>query len=199
VQVNVRAGLTFPAALRSLLRQDPNVILIGELRDAETAGVASAAALSGQLILTTLHSGSAPGAVDRLLELGLSRRSVAAGLSAALGQRLVRTLCDDCKVQDRAGNASARWLHVPESTMVYRAAGCERCANIGYRGRTGVFELLKISPEVRAAIGEGAPAARLAELVGSTGYESLASAGRRLVLEGRTSTDEVYRAMSDGL
>jgi type IV pilus assembly protein PilB len=199
VQVNVRAGLTFPTALRSLLRQDPNAILIGELRDADTAGVASAAALSGQLVFTTLHSGSAPGAVDRLLELGLSSRSIAAGLSAALGQRLVRTLCDDCKAQGRGGTLAARWLGVPDSALLHEAVGCERCAGTGFRGRTGVFELFKVTPSVRAAIAGGAPAAVLAELAGDSGYETMTVAARRLVLEGRTSAGEVYRAMSDGL
>jgi type II secretory ATPase GspE/PulE/Tfp pilus assembly ATPase PilB-like protein len=199
VQVNVRAGLTFPAALRSLLRQDPNAILIGELRDAETAAVAGAAALSGQLVLTTLHSSSAPGAVDRLLELGLSRRSVAAGLSAALGQRLVRTLCGDCKVRARAGSAAARRIGIPDSTPVHEAGGCERCGGSGYRGRTGIFELLRVSPDLRGAIGEGAAAARLSELAEFGGYEPMLACGRRLVFEGYTSADEVERVTSDGL
>jgi type II secretory ATPase GspE/PulE/Tfp pilus assembly ATPase PilB-like protein len=199
VQVNVRAGLTFPAALRSLLRQDPNAILIGELRDAETAAVASAAALSGQLILTTLHSASAPGAVDRLLELELTRRSVAAGLSAILGQRLVRTLCDDCKVQARGDTPAARRLGISGDHLLHDPSGCERCAGSGYRGRTGVFELLKVSPSVRAAIAEGAPAAYLAGRAEDAGYEPMSACGRRLVLEGRTSAAEVQRALSDGL
>jgi type II secretory ATPase GspE/PulE/Tfp pilus assembly ATPase PilB-like protein len=199
VQVNVRAGLTFPAALRSLLRQDPNAILIGELRDAETAGVAGAAALSGQLIFTTLHSGSAPGAVDRLLELGLSRRTIAAGLSGSLGQRLVRTLCDDCKVQASAGTPATRRFGIADGSLVHEAAGCERCARSGFRGRTGVFELFRVSPAVRAAIGEGQPASRLVELAADAGYEPLARSACRLVLSGRTSAAEAYRILSDGL
>jgi type IV pilus assembly protein PilB len=199
VQVNVRAGLTFPAALRSLLRQDPNAILIGELRDAETAGVAGAAALSGQLIFTTLHSGSAPGTVDRLLELGLSRRSIAAGLSGALGQRLVRTLCDDCKTQAPARTALTRSLGIEDGRLVHEAAGCERCARSGFRGRTGVFELFRVSPTVRAAIGEGQPASRLAELARDAGYEPMVRAARGLVLSGRTSAAEANRVLSDGL
>jgi len=199
VQVNVRAGLTFPAALRSLLRQDPNAILIGELRDAETAAVASAAALSGQLVFTTLHSASAPGAVDRLLELGLTRRSIAAGLSAVLGQRLVRTLCDYCKVQSRAGTHATGWLAIHDDSLVHEAAGCDRCAGTGYRGRTGVFEILRITHEVRALIAQAAPVKQLAELARAGGYEAMAISGRCLVLEGRTSAAEVHRAMSDGL
>jgi type IV pilus assembly protein PilB len=199
VQVNVRAGLTFAAALRSLLRQDPNAILIGELRDLETAGVAGAAALSGQLILTTLHSGSATGAVDRLLELGLSRRSIAAGLSGSLGQRLVRTLCDDCKVQAFAGTLQTRHLGIEDGRLVHEARGCERCARSGFRGRTGVFELFRVSPTVRAAIGEGLPASRLAAFATEAGYEPMAHSARRLVLSGRTSAAEAYRVLSDGL
>ncbi len=199
VQVNVRAGLTFPAALRSLLRQDPNAILIGELRDAETAAVAGAAALSGQLIITTLHSGSAPGAVDRLLELGLSRRSIAAGLSGSLGQRLVRALCDDCKVQSPAGGAETRYLGIADGSLVHEAGGCERCVRSGFRGRTGVFELLRVSAAVRTAIGDGQPAARLAELAAAAGYEPMVQSARRLVLSGRTSASEAYRVLSDGM
>jgi type IV pilus assembly protein PilB len=198
VQINVRAGLTFPAALRSLLRQDPNAILIGELRDAETALVAGAAALSGQLIFTTLHSGSAPGAVDRLLELGLSPRSVAAGLSGCLGQRLVRTLCDDCKVQSLAGTPQSRYLGIEDGRLVHEAAGCERCARTGFRGRTGVFELFRVTPAVRAAIGQGEAFARLASLAAQDGYEPIVFAARTLVLAGRTSTAEAYRVLGDG-
>jgi type II secretory ATPase GspE/PulE/Tfp pilus assembly ATPase PilB-like protein len=199
MQVNVRAGMTFPAALRSLLRQDPNAVLIGELRDAETAAVASAAALSGQLILTTLHSANAPGAVDRLLELELPPRSIAAGLSVVLGQRLVRVLCHDCKVQTGAGGPASRWLAIPEGSLVHDAAGCDRCGGTGFRGRTGVFEMFKVTPDVRAAIAEGAPAARLIELAARAGYEPMAAAARRLVVEGRTTASEAYRALGDGV
>jgi type II secretory ATPase GspE/PulE/Tfp pilus assembly ATPase PilB-like protein len=197
IQVNVRAGLTFPAALRALLRQDPNAVLIGELRDAETASVASAAALSGQLLFATVHSASALACVDRLLELGLSRRSVAAGLSAALGQRLVRVLCDDCKRQARGG-AAARRLGIPDESLIHEPAGCERCGGTGFRGRTGLFELVRITPGVRGAVADGAPAPRLAELAAASGYEPMAAQGRRLVVDGRTSAGEVQRALSDG-
>jgi general secretion pathway protein E len=198
VQVNVRAGLTFAAALRALLRQDPNAILIGELRDAETAAVAGAAALSGQLILTTLHSAGATGAVDRLLELGLARRSIAAGLSAALGQRLVRTLCDDCKVQARAGTPDARRLGIPDASLVHEAAGCDRCAGSGFRGRTGLFEFLRLAPDVRAAIAGGATATQLAAIAAPAGFEPMMASARRLVLDGRTSAGEACRVTSDG-
>jgi type II secretory ATPase GspE/PulE/Tfp pilus assembly ATPase PilB-like protein len=199
VQVNVRAGLTFPAALRALLRQDPNAVLIGELRDAETAAVASAAALSGQLIFTTLHSAGADGAVDRLLELGLSRRSIAAGLSGSLGQRLVRMLCDYCKVQGTAGTIATRRLGIADGSLIHEALGCDRCARSGFRGRTGIFELFRVSAAVRAAIGEGHPASRLAELAADAGYERMAQSARRLVLSGRTSATEADRVLSDGL
>jgi type II secretory ATPase GspE/PulE/Tfp pilus assembly ATPase PilB-like protein len=150
-------------------------------------------------VLTTLHSGSAPGSIDRLLELGLSRRSIAAGLSAALGQRLVRTLCGDCKRQACTAAAAARRIGISDSTPVHEAVGCERCSGTGYRGRTGIFELLRVTPELRAAIGEGAPASRLSELAANAGYSPMLAGGRRLVLDGYTSACEVDRVTSDGL
>lgn len=130
VQVNVRAGMTFAAALRAFLRQDPDVVMIGEMRDAETASVAISAALSGQMVFTTLHSSSASRAVERLLELGSTARSIAAAISAIVSQRLVRRLCAICKRRSVSGS--------------YESSGCDACAQTGYRGRIAIFEMATV-------------------------------------------------------
>ncbi|MBV8152768.1 MAG: type II/IV secretion system protein, partial [Candidatus Eremiobacteraeota bacterium] len=134
VQVNARSGLSFAGVLRAILRQDPNVIMIGEMRDAETAAVGLGAALSGQLVLTTLHSNDAPRTIDRLVELGLTRQAIAAALSLIVSQRLVRRLCPRCR----------------------KASGCAACDGGGYVGRTGIFELLEIGDSIRDGIAAGA-------------------------------------------
>jgi type II secretory ATPase GspE/PulE/Tfp pilus assembly ATPase PilB-like protein len=174
VQVNARAGLTFAGALRSLLRQDPDAILIGETRDAETAGVAASAALSGQLVLTTLHTSDAMSAPDRLIELGVSPRTLAASVTAIVSQRLVRQLCAYCK------NGA-------------RPVGCERCDGSGYWGRSAVFEMAVMSPDLRKAIETMAPIGERLEAACRTGYVPLAAGAARLVKSGESSTEELRR------
>jgi type II secretory ATPase GspE/PulE/Tfp pilus assembly ATPase PilB-like protein len=172
VQVNPRAGMSFASALRAFLRQDPNAIMVGELRDTETANVAMSAALSGQLVLTSMHSSSAPLAVERLIELGVARHAIAAGLSAIISQRLVRRSCDACA-----------------------ANGCERCAGEGYVGRTGIFELVPVTADIREAIAAGAPSVHLAELASRCGYEPMSVDAWRHVTAGRTTVDELRRLL----
>lgn len=182
VQVNVRAGLDFPSVLRAFLRQDPNVIVVGEMRDAATAGVAVSAALCGQLVLTTLHSGDAPAAVDRLVELGISRRAVAGCVSGILSQRLLRQRCAQCKGDaEEARSAAAR--------------GCERCLGTGYWGRSGVFELLLFDDAVREAIAAGVPLWRIRELARGSGYRPMNVAANRLLERGETTREEVERVL----
>ena len=159
VQVNAKAGITFSTALRAFLRQDPDVVMIGEMRDAQTASVAAAAALSGHLVLTTLHAPDAPRAVDRLSDLGLPRGVLAACLSGVLSQRLVRRLCERCRRPVRAGAADARRFGLAEGTPAFESAGCDACAGTGYRGRLGIFEFLPVTPAVRRTIAAGAAAA----------------------------------------
>ncbi|HUA09695.1 MAG TPA: GspE/PulE family protein [Candidatus Acidoferrales bacterium] len=173
VQVNARAGLTFASALRAFLRQDPNVIMLGEMRDTESASVAMSAALSGQLVMTTLHASDAPRAIERLAELGLGRQTLAAGLSAVISQRLVRRLCRDCR----------------------RAAGCEHCGGTGYRGRTAIFEFLPMTDAIRSMIAQGSPPLSLAEIAMRSGYEPMMSAGASLVAGGETSRGELERVL----
>lgn len=173
VNVNVRAGLAFAGVLRSFLRQDPNVIMIGEMRDAETASVAVSAALSGQLVLTTLHSNDAPGAIERLIELGLERRAIAAAVFGIASQRLVRRLCDRC-----------------------RSAGCQACGGIGYCGRIGIFELLEFDDAVREAISAGASIVTIRDLGKRVGYEPLLADGLAKIAHGQTTPAEVQRVLA---
>ncbi|HTX59586.1 MAG TPA: GspE/PulE family protein [Verrucomicrobiae bacterium] len=186
VSLNLRAGLTFASAMRGFLRQDPNVIMIGELRDAEAAAIAGTAALCGSLIVTTLHSASAVGAIERLLELEMPARRIAAGLSAVVAQRLMRRLCNDCKVQavDPGGSNHA---------AIFEPRGCERCGGCGYRGRCAAFDVLVIDDELRSAIGAGQTTAQLNAIRGAK--TAIRSAAQRLVERGETSVEEFSRVI----
>ncbi len=170
VPVNERAGVTFASALRALLRQDPDVLLVGEIRDGETAEIATQAALTGHLVLSTLHTNDAAGAITRLIDLGVPPFLVSATLEAVLAQRLVRTICGAC-----AGN------------------GCDACRGSGYLGRTGVYELLVVTEAMREAITSGAGAQRIRELAAAGGMRDLSHDAARLVREGRTTPEEALR------
>lgn len=198
VQVNPKAGVTFPSALRAFMRQDPNVLMVGEMRDAETAAVGIAAALTGQLVLTTLHSNDAPRTIERLVELGVDRHAIASALSLVLGQRLVRTLCEHCR----------KAAPVPEAIAVrcgglrprtFAAVGCEVCAGTGFVGRIGVFEILVVGDALRDAIATGASSVQIAALGRECGYRPMYEDGIRRVAEGRTTLEELRRVVaSDG-
>jgi type IV pilus assembly protein PilB len=195
VQVNARAGLTFASAVRSFLRQDPNVIMVGEMRDAETANVAVSAALSGQLVITTLHSNDAVRAIDRLLELGVKRHSIASGVSGIVAQRLVRLLCRHCRVRASATPHEAEDFGIDTGQAVYGPLGCERCDGSGYRGRTGLFEFLFIDDAIRDAIAAGETSVGIADLAVASGYEPMGLAGLQKVLSGDTSLSELRRVL----
>lgn len=195
VQVNPRAGVTFASALRAFLRQDPNVIMVGEMRDRETASVAASASLSGQLVMTTLHSSDAPRALDRLMELGIERHTIAAGLSAIVAQRLVRTLCDRCKVAYAAGSLAAAEFNIPIGAQAYRAAGCGACDGRGYIRRTALFEALFIDDAMRSLIAEGGSSVALRTMAAASGYEPMSAQGVHLALSGETSFEELRRVL----
>ncbi len=195
VQVNVKAGLSFASALRSFLRADPNVIMVGEMRDAETAGVAISAALSGQLVMTTLHASNAVQAVERLSELGMRRQAIAAGLSGIVSQRLVRELCSTCRYPVALAPGAAAELGLRHPVTVYEAQGCERCSGVGYVGRTGIFEYLPVCDELREAIACGSSCATIAAVATERGYESMLAEGIRRVLRGETSVSELQRVL----
>jgi type II secretory ATPase GspE/PulE/Tfp pilus assembly ATPase PilB-like protein len=179
VQVNARAGLTFSAALRAFLRQDPDVIMIGEMRDPETATTAISAALSGQMVFTTLHSHDALRAIERLTELGIASRQLATAVSVIVAQRLLRRLCSECKRLSGTGT--------------YESVGCHRCSGSGYRGRVAVFEMVCVGETLQDAIATNLPLPALRARANETGYEPLSIRAMDAVRRGETDEEEVRR------
>jgi type IV pilus assembly protein PilB len=177
VQVDPKAGLTFPAALRSVLRQDPDIIMVGEIRDRETAEIAMAAAVTGHLVLSTIHTVDAPGAITRLLNMGVPPYLVAGGLAGVVAQRLVRRLCASCGGR--------------------KSEGCRKCPD-GYRGRTGVFQVLTMTESLRAAVVQGSTLDTLGRLAREAGMASMKEDALRKAAEGITSPHEVGRVIHDG-
>ena len=193
VPVNEKVGVTFASALRALLRQDPDVMLVGEIRDGETAEIATQAALTGHLVLSTLHTNDAAGALTRLVDLGVASFLVSATVEAVLAQRLVRTVCTACGTTAPASPSERAALGAPDLAQVRRGVGCDACRGSGYSGRTGVYELLVIDDAMRVAItsGHGAPAVR--RIAHANGTPTLSDDGLRLVKEGVTTPEEVLR------
>jgi len=198
-QVHPAIGLTFATALRSFLRQDPDVIMVGEMRDSETAHIGVHAALTGHLVLTTLHTNTAAGAVTRMIDMGVESFLLASSVRAIVGQRLVRILCEHCKEPHRLSAAdladdqrcAALGLHAGD--VVHGAKGCEWCGHTGYRGRKGVFEVIEITPRVRAAIGPKTEATELEHIARGEGMTTMAEDGVAKCRAGLTTVDEVFR------
>ena len=195
VQVQEKAGLTFAAALRSILRQDPNVILVGEIRDKETAQIAVQASLTGHLVLSTLHTNDAPNAVTRLVDIGIEGYKIAAALKGVIAQRLMRKLCPTCKEvwMEAPPDRIRKWI--PTGTPLYRAAGCPDCAMTGYRGRFSIVEVLTVNPDVERAIAGSEPVDRIAAAARKGGMKSLWDSGLAHVLMGESSIDELSRVV----
>ncbi|HUB25396.1 MAG TPA: GspE/PulE family protein [Tepidisphaeraceae bacterium] len=199
IQVNLKAGLTFAAGLRSILRHDPDVVLIGEIRDKETAEIAVQASLTGHLVFSTLHTNDAPGATTRLIDMGVEPYLVASSLEMVGAQRLVRLICKECK-KEISGEEIAKLRaefgdEVPD--RVFRGRGCRACQGSGYRGRQGVFEMMPVSDEVRALILEHSSSRDIRKIALHQGMSSLRSDGWRLVGEGKTTPEEVVRLTKD--
>ena len=193
VQVNPKAGLTFASALRSILRQDPDVVLIGEIRDQETGSIAVQASLTGHLVLSTLHTNDAPNAVTRLIDMGLEGFKIASALRGVVAQRLMRRLCPTCREVSTEPVPEKLRKHIPAETTLYRAIGCPECAMTGFRGRFSVVEVMQMTPELERRIGVGAPPDQLAEAARMGGMKTLWECGLRHVLAGHTSVDELLR------
>ena len=195
VQVQEKTGLTFAAALRSILRQDPNVVLVGEIRDKETALIATQASLTGHLVLSTLHTNDAANAVTRLVDIGVEPYKIAAALRGVLAQRLMRRLCPTCREShtDAPPDNLKRWI--PNGTTLYRAAGCPDCAMTGYRGRFAIVEVLTMTPEVERRIAAGEPADRIAQAARKSGMLGLWHSGLSHVLKGEASVEELLRVV----
>jgi type IV pilus assembly protein PilB len=194
-QIAEKAGFTFATGLRAFLRQDPDVILVGEMRDLETTRIAMRAALTGHLVLSTMHTTSAVGTISRLREMGIEDYLLAGTLIGILAQRLCRRLCPDCSRETEAGAAQKEALGIAEDTplQLRRGVGCDACRNTGYRGRFAVYELLEVTPTITRALGEGVSQDELARLAENEGFLSLRYQGARRVQEGWTTLEELDR------
>jgi general secretion pathway protein E/type IV pilus assembly protein PilB len=193
IQVSEKSGLTFARGLRSILRHDPDVILIGEIRDQETAQIAVQASLTGHLVFSTLHTNDAAGALTRLVDMGVEPYLVASSLEAVLAQRLVRVLCPRCKAVDDSANAriyKAR-IGIPDTAVIHRSVGCRECRNTGFHGRRAIFEWMDSSSEIRQLILKNASTDLIRDTACRAGMTTLAEDGRRLVQEGVTTIEEI--------
>lgn len=197
VQVDENIEVTFANGLRSALRQDPDVIMVGEIRDPDTAHIGIRAALTGHMVLSTLHTNSALGAVSSLTHMNVPNYLIASATSGILAQRLVRCICGPCKKQSAPPKAILRELGFPESTRkrFYKGEGCPACFGTGFKGRTGIFEIVEVTEELRRALMEQAPDAQLAEITGKRGL-TLFAAGVQKVVDGATTPQEVLRAVT---
>src|SRR5687767_2420122 len=193
VQVQDKAGLTFASALRSILRQDPDVVLIGEVRDHETAQIAVQASLTGHLVLSTLHTNDASNAVTRLVDMGIEPYKLASALRGVVAQRLMRRLCPSCRAAAGDDVPAKLRRFVPSGATLYKAVGCPDCAMTGYRGRFCIVEVLTMNGELERLIGAGATADRLAEVGRANGMRSLWESGLQHVLSGESSAEELLR------
>jgi type II secretion system protein E len=199
IQVSEKSGLTFARGLRAILRHDPDVVLIGEIRDAETAQIAVQASLTGHLVFSTLHTNDAPGAVTRLVDMKVEPYLVASSLEAVLAQRLVRVLCPVCKTEDRSDTTTAlkEQLGFPRDLKVFRAVGCRECRNTGYHGRHGIFEWMDMNAEIQEKILKHCSSGEIREAALRNGLRSLSDDGWRLVRQGITTPEEVMRVTKD--
>ena len=196
VQVNKDVGLDFSAALRSILRQAPNIVMIGEIRDAETADIAMEAALTGHLVFSTLHTNDAPSAVTRLLDIGVKPFLVASALRAAMAQRLVRAICENCKEAYTPTEREMKMLGSMSKTVperMYHGVGCDKCGRSGYKGRKGIFEIFKVDDTIQRLIFDHAPATLLRQRAREMGMRTLREDGMLKVASGMTSLQEVLR------
>ena len=191
-QVNTKVDMTFARGLRAILRQDPDVVMIGEIRDQETASIAVQASLTGHLVLSTLHTNTAIGAVTRLQDMGVEPFLLSSSLECLMAQRLVRVLCEACKESYVSTESEAVRLGIPEGETIFRPNGCDKCNNAGYRGRAGLYEIIPVDDQLRQLIHEGAGEQTM--LAHARTYsKSIDQSGREKVLNGETSVEEVLR------
>ena len=196
VQVNSDIGLDFARVLRAFLRQDPDIILVGETRDKETAKIAVEAALTGHLVFTTLHANDAPSTFMRLNEMGIEPFLVSTSIIGIISQRLVRRICPNCKEKYKPDNVIAKYLELPEDTELYKGKGCDTCNMSGYKGRVGVYEVLSVNESLRHFIGEGADTQTIRQEAIRGGMRSLKDYCLILLNEGLTTVDEVLRTVA---
>jgi len=197
VQINAAAGISFAAGLRSILRQDPDIVMVGEIRDAETAETAFQAAQTGHLVLSTLHTNDAPSAITRLLDLGVDDFQISSALISVIGQRLVRKVHQECKVRDEPSVKTLEriqpFLKKEGEPVFWKGSGCDTCKNTGYFGRTGLYELFTVTPSIRDSIKPGVSAMSLKKTAQKEGFQTMAIDGITKALQGLTSLEEVFR------
>lgn len=193
VQVNEKAGVTFAGSLRSILRQDPDIIMIGEMRDFETAHIGIQSSLTGHLVLSTLHTNDSVSAISRLVDMGIEPYLIAGSLLGVVAQRLVRRICPNCKKSEAAPAAMKRY----GLEKTYRGAGCEACKRTGYKGRFGLYEQFDVTPDVADAISSGVPVAALRELAKKNGMRTLLELGVENVSAGTTTAEEMIRVVGE--
>lgn len=199
VQVNIKADLTFANALRSILRQDPDIIMVGEIRDGETAGIAVKASITGHLVISTLHTNSTAASITRLIDMGVEPYLIGDSVVGIIAQRLVRKLCPKCRKAREATDQEKKLLMVPASMpqTVYEPVGCEECGGIGYRGRTAIYEIMPVTAKLRNRIHDKVTADELQEIAVSEGMSTLRMAAAKKVKEGITSCAEMIKVAYD--
>lgn len=199
IQVSEKTGMTFARGLRAILRHDPDVLLIGEIRDRETAQIAVQASLTGHLVFSTLHTNDAPGALTRLVDMGVEPYLVASSLEGVLAQRLVRVLCSHCKIEDDSAPTQAlrEQVETLRGARIFRAVGCRECRQTGYHGRHGIFEMMDLSHDIRQMILRSCSSGEIRDVARRNGMRTLAEDGWRLVREGLTTPEEVMRVTKD--
>jgi type II secretory ATPase GspE/PulE/Tfp pilus assembly ATPase PilB-like protein len=195
-QVNTLTGVTFASSLRTLLRQDPDIIMVGEMRDQETGEIAVRSSLTGHLVLSTLHTNDAPSAITRLVDMGIEPYLVASSVTMIVAQRLVRKICDHCKCEEQVPENIRQNIGLASSTRVFKGLGCSACGYTGYQGRTGIFEVLPISEQIRSLIKEKAYASEIRNQAIQDGLISLRDHALTKLQQGVTSFEEVLREVS---
>jgi type IV pilus assembly protein PilB len=197
VLVRNEVGMTFAAALKAFLRQDPNIIMVGEIRDIETGGIAIKAALTGHLVLSTLHTNDAPSTITRMIDMGIEPFNVASAVNLIVAQRLVRRICKECKAEHAYAPEELKALGGDtkefEGITFYKGAGCEACGGTGYKGRAGLYEVMALSPELRRMILKGASTGELSEQAVKDGMLTLRMDGLVKIRKGITTLEEVVK------
>lgn len=193
VQTNAKAGLTFASGLRAILRQDPDIVMIGEIRDTETAEIAIRAAITGHLVLSTLHTNDAASSIIRLIDMGVASYMVASSVNCVVAQRLVKKLCPECKRRREIRPEEAALLHDDSITHLYEPVGCPRCGNTGFKGRTAIYEIIEIDNDLRRMISEGKNTEEIREFAKEHGATFLEDSIKSLIKDGTTSISEFYR------
>ncbi len=198
VQINEKTGMTFAYGLRSILRQDPDIIAVGEIRDGETADIAMRAAITGHLVLSTLHTNDAPSSIDRLVDMGVENYLISSSLRGIISQRLVRRICPNCRTEYEASQQEQEMIHLPyiPGRKFYKGKGCPMCFNTGYKGRTAVFEILIINSKIRQALADNVIHSKLMEVISESDFEPLVSDCTRLVLNGTTTVSEAFKTVN---